>query len=196
MVSSIIKSLYNDGFCDEIKDILDDSSMNQEDKVLHYVFYYSCKLKQLHEQNLDTRPFCVEIKNFVIQNKETLKKVTTNILFKNAFSNTLYFLEVVEKHGLITEEEEQIVNDLILELGICDINITSYFIRYFNQLYSSKQFDLAKEVVKVYLSKCLSHKTWKDHPSRERLQPDIVEKLQKLGFNIEVDGYGFIYFLD
>jgi hypothetical protein len=196
MVSNIIRSLYDHGFCNEIKDTLDNSSMNQEDKVLHYVFYYSCKLKQLHEQNLDTRPLCLEIKNFVIQNKETLKKVTTNILFKIVFSNTLYFLEVVEKHGLITEEEEHIVNDLILELGMCNINIISHFIRHFNQLYSTRQFDLAKELVKVYLSKCLSHISWKDHPSRETLQPDMVDKLQKLGFNIQVDKQGLIHFLD
>jgi len=196
MVSNIIKSLHNHGFCDEIKDILDDSSMNQEDKVLHYVFYYSCKLKQLFEQNLDTRPLCIEIKNFVIQNKETLKKVTTNILFENAFSNTLYFLEVVEKHGLITIEEEEIVNDLILQLDIYDVNVISHFTRYFNQLYSTRQFDLAKEVAKKYLSKYLSHISWRLQPSYETVHLDIVEKLQKLGFNIQVDKQGLIHFLD
>jgi len=196
MVSSIIKSLHNHGSCDEIKDILDDSSMNQEDKVLHYVFYYSCKLKQLSEQNLDTRPLCTEIKNFVIQNKETLRKITTNILFENAFSNTLYFLEVVEKHGLIKPEEEEIINDLILQLDIYDVNVISHFTRYFNQLYSTRQFDLAKEVTKKYLSKYLSHISWRLHPSYETVHPDIVEKLQKLGFNIKVDGQGLIHFLD
>jgi hypothetical protein len=196
MVSSIIKSLYDHGFCDEIKDTLDDSSMNQEDKVLHYVLYYSCKLKQLHEQNLDTRPLSIEIKNFVIQNKETLRKITTNTLFENAFSNTLYFLEVVEKHGLIIPEEEEIINDLILQLGIYDINITDHFTGYFNQLYSTRQFGLAKEVTKKYLSKYLSHISWRFHPLYETIHPDIVNKLQKLGFNIQVDKQGLIHFLD
>jgi len=196
MVSNIIKSLYNHGFCDQIKDTLDDSSINQEDKVLDYVLYYSCKLKEISVQNLDARTLCTEIKNFVIQNKETLKKVTANMLFENAFSNTLYFLEVVEKHGLIKPEEEEIINDLILQLNIYDINVISHFTRYFNQLYSTRQFDLAKEVTKKYLTKYLSHISWRFHPSYETIHPDIVEKLQKLGFNIQVDKQGLIHFLD
>jgi hypothetical protein len=196
MINTIIMNLYYNGFCDEIKKILEKSSMSIEDKTLHFLFYYSCQLRKLSEQHLDTRTLCVEIKNFILQNKEILKKIKSNALFENTFSNTLYFLEVLEKHGLISPDEEDIIHQLISTLDIYDVNVTSHFITYFNQLYATRQFDLAKDLVQKYLSKYLSHVAWRFHPSYETLQPDILEKLQKLGFKTQVDKKGRIQFLD